>query len=61
MFWNYKLDLELSKKVLDFGMPSPDGNGNPEIQKAIFSCVFEATNGSSWKYNRKKDFLNEEL
>jgi len=41
------LDFEISKIVLDFGIPSPDGNGNPGIQKAIFSCVFKATKGSS--------------
>jgi hypothetical protein len=34
------LDFEISKIVLDFGIPSPDGNENPGIQKTIFSIVF---------------------
>jgi hypothetical protein len=46
-FYNYKLNFEISKNSVDFWMPSPDGNGNPAVQKAIFSCVFKATKGSS--------------
>jgi hypothetical protein len=35
------------KNSVDFGISSPDGNENPAVQKAIFSCVFKATKGSS--------------
>jgi hypothetical protein len=30
------LNFEIAKNVLDFGISSPDGNGNPAVQKAIF-------------------------
>jgi len=35
---------------------SPDGNENPAVRKAIFSCKGRATNGSSCNCSRKKAF-----